>query len=694
MRSLFPLLAGLEFGISALPATAAPKPEDRTSGPALVGQARSWSDMLAMIREGAKTIGGDKLADAFDKEVLSSISPAILPAIDPDKPFGLYALAGAEPQLCRLVFLAPVRNSSDFLKQLADFGIKTEKTEGDATFQIESPLPIPVHLKFNEGYACISLGGADALTGKKLLAPKDVINPKEKSPAVLTLHMERIPDGLKKFVTANAADAAEQYRELFPVGDYRETFQLVTSMGLRWLRQLTEQAREISLRLDADPKTTDLKLELAITPIPKTALADAIAARPANTNAFAGLVTKDSVQWMLLSAPMFHEDLREALVKLAAIGRQAAVEQVTQFGTPETLALTESAFKSLGATLKSGSMDLAMVVRGPNAKGHYTAVGAVQLLETADLEKACREALKTAPEPVRKAVKLDAGKLGELNLHEITISDAPEELKNFSRGEEDLLEKQIKSIVDTGAKLVVCGGKVGDMALHFLNKYNIMVVRVLSKFDLRRIAKTVNGTVLAKVQPPTPEEMGYCEEVYVDEVGDVPVISFNQSNNQGAISTIIVRGSTDNIMDDIERSIDDGVNNFKALTKDGRLLAGAGAVEIELAKQLTTLSESYPGLEQYAIKKFAEAFEVIPKTLAENSGFKNTEVLSLLYAAHQEGKATFGFNIEVFKFGILIQIHSKSFSFRILLRIKCNIFILRLTCIVNFLRIRGKIDYF
>ena len=94
-----------------------------------------------------------------------------------------------------------------------------------------------------------------------------------------------------------------------------------------------------------------------------------------------------------------------------------------------------------------------------------------------------------------------------------------------------------------------------------------MVVRVLSKFDLRRIAKTVNGTVLAKVMPPSPEEMGYCESVYLDEVGDVPVISFNQNKNQGAISTIVVRGSTDNIMDDIERSIDDGVNNFKALTK-------------------------------------------------------------------------------------------------------------------------------
>lgn len=221
-----------------------------------------------------------------------------------------------------------------------------------------------------------------------------------------------------------------------------------------------------------------------------------------------------------------------------------------------------------------------------------------------------------------------------------------EELKSFSRGEEELLEKQIKSICDSGAKVVVCGGKIGEMALHFLNKYGIMAVRLLSKFDLRRVAKTVGATVLAKIAQPSAEEMGYCAKVQVDEVGDVPIILFKQDKSEGAISTIMVRGSTDNIMDDIERSIDDGINNFKALTKDGRLLPGAGAVEIELAKQLTTLAESYPGLEQYAIKEFAKAFEVIPKTLAENSGHKNTEVLSQLYAAHQEGKATFGFNIE------------------------------------------------
>jgi T-complex protein 1 subunit theta len=142
-----------------------------------------------------------------------------------------------------------------------------------------------------------------------------------------------------------------------------------------------------------------------------------------------------------------------------------------------------------------------------------------------------------------------------------------EELKNFSRGEEELLEKQIKSIVDVGANVVVCGGKVGEMAMHFLNKYEIMAVRVLSKFDLRRVAKTVGGTVLAKIQPPSPEELGYSDSVYTDEIGDVSVIVFKQEKSEGSMSTIVVRGSTDNIMDDIERSIDDGVNNFKALTK-------------------------------------------------------------------------------------------------------------------------------
>uniref|UniRef100_A0A8C2ABH3 T-complex protein 1 subunit theta n=1 Tax=Cyprinus carpio TaxID=7962 RepID=A0A8C2ABH3_CYPCA len=221
-----------------------------------------------------------------------------------------------------------------------------------------------------------------------------------------------------------------------------------------------------------------------------------------------------------------------------------------------------------------------------------------------------------------------------------------EELMNFSKGEEDLMEAQVKSIADSGANVIVTGGKVADMALHYANKYKLMVVRLNSKWDLRRLCKTVGATALPRLTPPTPEEMGHCDSVYLSEVGDTQVVVFKHDKEDGAISTLVIRGSTDNLMDDIERAIDDGVNSFKVLVRDARLCPGAGATEIELAKHITSYGESCPGLEQYAIKKYAEAFEVLPRALAENSGVKGNELISKLYAAHHEGNKNAGFDIE------------------------------------------------
>jgi len=99
-------------------------------------------------------------------------------------------------------------------------------------------------------------------------------------------------------------------------------------------------------------------------------------------------------------------------------------------------------------------------------------------------------------------------------------------------------------------------------------------------------------------------------------------------------------------LDDIERAIDDGVNTFKALTKDNRLVPGAGATEIELSRTISTYGESLPGLEQYSIKKYSESLEMVPKALAKNAGVKETEVLSKLYAAHHDKKINSGVDIE------------------------------------------------
>jgi len=221
-----------------------------------------------------------------------------------------------------------------------------------------------------------------------------------------------------------------------------------------------------------------------------------------------------------------------------------------------------------------------------------------------------------------------------------------QELTDFSKGEEDLLEKQIKEIVDSGAKVVVSGGKIGDLALHYLNKYGLMAVRLTSKWDVRRLCRAVNATPLPKLTPPTAEELGYADLVRVDELGDTSVVIFKMEAAESKIATVVVRGATENYMDDIERAIDDGVNTYKGICRDGRLVAGAGALEMELAKEVTAYGEKLEGLEQYAVQRFATALHVVPKMLAENTGVKANVVIAELAAAHAEGKAHAGFDIE------------------------------------------------
>nr|AWT57841.1 T-complex protein 1 [Chilo suppressalis]AWT57842.1 T-complex protein 1 [Chilo suppressalis] len=228
-----------------------------------------------------------------------------------------------------------------------------------------------------------------------------------------------------------------------------------------------------------------------------------------------------------------------------------------------------------------------------------------------------------------------------------------DELLNFSRGEESLLEKQIKEIADAGVKVIVAGAKFGDMALHFLNKYEIMAVRLNSKFDLRRLARTVNATVLPRLTTPTSQELGYCDTVKVEELGDTRVVVFRMESVESRISTVVIRGSTDNYMDDIERAIDDGVNTFKSISRDGRFVPGAGATEIELAQRLLEYADKLPGLEQYAVRKFAVALESIPRALADNSGANATEVIKNIYKAHKDGNKNAGYDIDSENNGVI-----------------------------------------
>lgn len=221
-----------------------------------------------------------------------------------------------------------------------------------------------------------------------------------------------------------------------------------------------------------------------------------------------------------------------------------------------------------------------------------------------------------------------------------------DELVNFSHGEEELLEQQIKAIAETGAKVIVSGAKFGALGLHYVDKYKMTALRLTSKFDVKRICRAVGATALLKLRPPTQDEMGLCDEVQVDEIGDTPVVVFKMNEVKSKIATIIIRGSTDNIMDDVERALDDGINVFKMLTRDDRLVAGAGATELELDRLVTQFARTLPGLEQYSVHKFAESLREIATTIAENSGIKSQEAMTVLSAAHQDGQKFAGIDIK------------------------------------------------
>jgi len=238
---------------------------------------------------------------------------------------------------------------------------------------------------------------------------------------------------------------------------------------------------------------------------------------------------------------------------------------------------------------------------------------------------------------------IDLGKTETKGVLKITNAD---QLLNFSKGEEKAMEDIIKAIADAGVNVVVSGGNISDMALHFLERYKIMAIKAPSKFQLRRICRAIRATPIVKIGAPTQEELGHCDVVTVEEVGSTQVTIFRQSKEESAVATLVVRGSTDNIMDDVERAVDDGVNVYKSMCKDSRFVAGAGAAEIEIARRLQIFADSTPGLEQYAIRKYAESFEVVVRTLAENSGHNATEIISNLYAAHTKGNTNGGLDIE------------------------------------------------
>ena len=244
-----------------------------------------------------------------------------------------------------------------------------------------------------------------------------------------------------------------------------------------------------------------------------------------------------------------------------------------------------------------------------------------------------------------------------------------DELLNYTKSEEDHMEKIIKGIVDSGVKCIITGGAISNMAIHYLDKYGIMAFRTLSKFELRRIARSIGATLLVRLGAPTKEEMGYADEIKLTEISSQKCILIRKDSENNKLATIVLRGTTNDMLDNLERVVNCGVNAYRAVCKSPLFVAGAGAIDMYLCEKIKEYAREFKSLDQYAIEAFGEAFEVIPRTIMENSGINVNEKLSTLRAKNSK-TPTLGINVktgeieDAFTMGVYDHLETKKWALK------------------------------
>lgn len=226
----------------------------------------------------------------------------------------------------------------------------------------------------------------------------------------------------------------------------------------------------------------------------------------------------------------------------------------------------------------------------------------------------------------------------------IQIKD-PTQMQKFLDEEEKTLRSMVEKIKKSGANVVICEKGIDDLAQHFMAKEGIYAVRRVKRSDMEKLAKATGGKIVTNLDDLGPSELGTAEQVEEVKISDSDMTFVTGCKNPKAVS-ILVRGGTEHVVDEVERSLHDALKVVAVAVEDGIAVPGGGAPEVELSLRLKDFGQSVGGREQLAIEAFAEALEVIPWTLAENAGMDSIDVLIELKNAHTKktGK-NFGVNV-------------------------------------------------
>lgn len=414
------------LGAFVSPVWAAPLPKVGEL-PLIVAQAKSFQSMTDLLKEIMRKSLPAPLLKEVEMELFPKLNNQKFPFLDVKKPFGFYGLLDEKLDKCAGVFLIPITEEKDFLKFLTEEeGVGVEKQAEKAGYykiilDPELNFPAPVGMRFHRGYVYICIGDQTAIDEKQLLLPSQIINEKETAPVSLTIFVDRIPKGLKAVLKELYKENVEVEANTIPA-DVKPLVMPWIGLGKRYVNLLCDEVKTLQVRFDPNVKET--ALEVNITPIEKSSLAQSYKERKPSTNQFGSLVNKESLYYQTLQLPTFAPELIDFYQAALDMGQQELLESIKMEMLPREMASTLGELIKVGkATVKSGTMDALMVINGPNKAGEYSAVFAVTMKDADGVAKTLPNMLKGLPKEISDLVKLNANKVGEVFIHEIDLSD-------------------------------------------------------------------------------------------------------------------------------------------------------------------------------------------------------------------------------------------------------------------------------
>ena len=344
-------------------------------------------------------------------------------------------------------------------------------------------------------------------------------------------------------------------------------------------------------------------------------------------------------------------DDRESLIKIAKTSMQSKL--VSEDSAPLSKLVVDSILKIAEKDGDKYSVDL------DNLKVEKKAGGSIDdtsLINGIVLDKEIvHSGMPTKVEEAKIALVNTALEVEKTEMSaEIRISD-PTQMQQFLEEENKMLKSMVDKIHNIGANVLICQKGIDDISQHYLSKHGVLAVRRVKESDMTKLAKATGGRISTNLDDISADDLGSAEIVQQKKVESDKWVFIEGCKNPRSV-TVLIRGGSQRVVDEVDRSIHDALMVVKDVVEKPSIVAGGGSPEAYLAAELNEWSSSSEGREQLAIKQYAEAFESIPLTIAENAGMDPIDTIITLRANQSNGKQTVGINAKESKIGDMFRL--------------------------------------